>query len=303
MIRSLAPLAACLALSACMQVSDDDRRDDSQFCSDPRSAICAFINDPLRLAQNVVRLPRRPYPFKPLAAELNFVDATGQLWVAPEGTLTDGASIPPAFVAVVGRPTSAPFAKAAAVHDSYCGVGNEGTTYFHTRPWRDTHRMFYEALRVGGTPERRAKTMYAAVYMGGPRWPFTRPDPLAGREVLSTRLARGRIDNPQLGHVPEEALQQALSDIVDVIAATNPSLPGIEALVDAALAEVLAQFPATPGADASGPAEPADEGRARDPVGDAGDPVSDAPTTGSEEASEEAAQGLVEAELSIGNAL
>ena len=37
-------------------------------------------------------------------------------------------------------------------------------------PWPEVHRMFYEGLLVGGTPVARAQLMYAAVWLGGPRW-------------------------------------------------------------------------------------------------------------------------------------
>jgi hypothetical protein len=254
--------AALPFLSACAMPAGPTS--DAGLCSGAASAFCAFVNAPLRLAAQVVELPRRPYPFRPLAQELTFVDRQERFWIAPEGILTDGASIPPAFVKVVGQPNNPAFAKAAAIHDSYCGVGNEGTPYFHTRPWRDTHRMFYEALRVGGTPEKTAKTMFAAVYMGGPRWLVTRRDPIQsgpGRaEVLSSRSVRGDLDRPELGHIPEVALQDKLQELVTEIEARNPPLSEIEEMIEAAVSDLLSAFPTTPADGMSGPDPVEDEG-------------------------------------------
>ena len=39
-----------------------------------------------------------------------------------------------------------------------------------SRPWRDVHRMFYEACRCGGVAAVTAKMMYYAVFHFGPRW-------------------------------------------------------------------------------------------------------------------------------------
>ena len=135
--------------------------------SDPATGGCTFSQSPLRVLPEPVELPKRPYKFFPTAGQLNFVDAQGKNWVAPPRTLTDGASIPKIFVAIVGDPTAPEFINAAAVHDAYCGVGNETGTMFHRAKWEDVHVMFYDGLIVGGTPEIRAKIMFAAVWLGG----------------------------------------------------------------------------------------------------------------------------------------
>jgi len=44
------------------------------------------------------------------------------------------------------------FINAATIHDAYCGVGNQNGTYYNAAPWPKVHRMFYDALRVGGEP-------------------------------------------------------------------------------------------------------------------------------------------------------
>ena len=39
-----------------------------------------------------------------------------------------------------------------------------------TRPWKATHTMFYEAMLADKTPKSKAKQMYRAVMLFGPRW-------------------------------------------------------------------------------------------------------------------------------------
>ena len=133
-------------------------------------ATCVFRNAPLRLQKKAVKLPGRPYTFYPIAQTLSFVDGGGSTWTAPVGTLTDGASIPEIFVPLIGAPRTPEFANAAAVHDAYCGVGNDAGPVYHSRPWELTHRMFYDTLIAGGTPEIKAKIMFTAVWLRGPRW-------------------------------------------------------------------------------------------------------------------------------------
>lgn len=142
----------------------------AQQCEGPSSDSCQFINSPVKLQNDSVRIGSRLADFYPTAERLEFVDVAQRRWVAPERTLTDGASIPRIFVPIVGSPRSQEFVNAAAIHDAYCGIGNEQLPEYHSAPWQDVHRMFYDALRVGGTEAGRAKVMFAAVYLGGPRW-------------------------------------------------------------------------------------------------------------------------------------
>jgi hypothetical protein len=131
---------------------------------------CRFSGGPLAMSGAPVFLDGFQQAFLPTSQKIDFVDATGQLWTAPPQTLTDGATIPPLFAPLMGDRQSLEFLMAAALHDAYCGVGNNDLETFQTRPWEDVHRMFFEALIVGGTPPQKAKIMFAAVYLGGPRW-------------------------------------------------------------------------------------------------------------------------------------
>ena len=97
-----------------------------------------------------------------LLQPLSYVDPRCLAWDVPAGTQVDGASIPRAFWAVIGGPFSGRFRGASVVHDRYCVTKD--------RDWRDVHRMFYDAMLDSDTPRVKAKVMYYAVLVGGPRW-------------------------------------------------------------------------------------------------------------------------------------
>lgn len=98
------------------------------------------------------------YPF-------GFTDYNGLGWEAlsgPNGVETDGATIPTWAQPFIGSPYDASYIRAAVIHDHYC--------WRHVRTWRDTHRVFYEALLEAGVPKPKALLMYYAVYLRGPKW-------------------------------------------------------------------------------------------------------------------------------------
>lgn len=97
-----------------------------------------------------------------LAAAFAYIDRAGVRWDAPAGSVVNGASIPRAFWSLIGSPFTGRFRNASVVHDVACVE--------RARPWRQVHRMFYEACRCGRTGVVQAKTMYYAVYHFGPRW-------------------------------------------------------------------------------------------------------------------------------------
>lgn len=131
---------------------------------------CLFIGAPLEIEGQPVFLPPKQQAFFPTRGQLAFVDAAARVWTAPARTLTDGATIPRLFIPLIGDRQAREYVLAAALHDAYCGIGNDTLGTFQTRPWPEVHRMFYEALLVGGTPPHTARIMFAAVYLGGPRW-------------------------------------------------------------------------------------------------------------------------------------
>jgi len=104
--------------------------------------------------------------------ELVFIDSAGVEWMAPRGTLTDGASVPRLALWVTDGRFDSRFLKAAVIHDAYCQTDNAERCpgQYQTRPWKAVHRMFYEACLAGGTSPAKARIMFAAVWLGGPRW-------------------------------------------------------------------------------------------------------------------------------------
>jgi hypothetical protein len=97
-----------------------------------------------------------------LTADFGYSDSRGKIWTAPKDYVSNGASIPQPLWSIVGSRTSGPWSYAAILHDWHCEKMIE--------PSDEVHRMFYEACRANGTPERKAKMLYAAVYHFGPSW-------------------------------------------------------------------------------------------------------------------------------------
>ncbi|MFZ2643128.1 MAG: DUF1353 domain-containing protein [Verrucomicrobiia bacterium] len=97
-----------------------------------------------------------------LDEDFGYEDPSGILWVARKGQYTDGASIPTViWCFLFGTPWNGEYVHGAVIHDAYCQ--NKGE-----KLWIEVHRMFYNAMRCGGTPSFRAEVMYFAVLKFGP---------------------------------------------------------------------------------------------------------------------------------------
>ncbi|MBU3078927.1 DUF1353 domain-containing protein [Sphingomonas quercus] len=97
-----------------------------------------------------------------LLAPISYTRPDGSAWPVPLGSALDGASIPRVFWSLIGGPFEGRYLNASIVHDHYCDA--------RSRPWRDTHRMFHDAMRCSGVSAVQAKIMFYAVYRFGPRW-------------------------------------------------------------------------------------------------------------------------------------
>jgi hypothetical protein len=97
-----------------------------------------------------------------LLSDFAYVDPRGLEWHAPAGWIIDGASIPRLLWTLVGSPYDGAYRRASVIHDVACDR--------KSRPWKDVHRTFYYAMRAEGLDPVKAKVMYGAVYVGGPRW-------------------------------------------------------------------------------------------------------------------------------------
>ena len=241
--------ASLLCLSACDPLQQFARLQtvETAIVTCPQATGCTFNLVPLRVLPEPVTLPRRSYTFFPTADELRFVDPRGRVWIAPRRTLTDGASIPPVFVSIVGNPTAPSFINAAAVHDAYCGVGNEEGVRFHDGRWEDVHKMFYDALVAGGTEPGTAKLMFAAVWLGGPRW----------------NTLRG------LSHVPAGRMQQAMRETQAFLEREEPDFAALQRYLWWKQRVLLDEYPAVPNDEPERHSRP-DEKR-DDDAGNSGD--------------------------------
>src|ERR1041385_2320499 len=99
-----------------------------------------------------------------LLTELRYTDPKGNTWIAPIGSIVDGASIPRYLWSIMGGPFEGRYRNASVLHD--VAYGNK------KRPWQDCDRMFYYAMRCSGVSAVEAKTMFYALYRFGHHWKF-----------------------------------------------------------------------------------------------------------------------------------
>lgn len=112
--------------------------------------------------------------------DLYFVDPDKFVWKAGKGDVTDGASIPDLFQPIIGGPFEPDYLPAAVIHDHYTNRNHR------VRSWRDTARVFYQAMLVNGVNVVKAKTMYFAVYAFGPHWGFLAKGVPCGQNCVFT---------------------------------------------------------------------------------------------------------------------
>jgi hypothetical protein len=154
-----------------------------------------------------------------LLSELRYTDPHGLAWVAPVGSIVDGASIPRSLWSVMGGPFEGKYRNASVLHD----VAYEQ----HNRPWQDCDRMFYNAMRCSGVSAVEAKTMFYALYRFGHHWKFSikraKPVKFGGKMVARAE------EIPRAIPVNENEV----SDARDWIRRAQPSLEQIEQRADA----------------------------------------------------------------------
>ena len=97
-----------------------------------------------------------------LLEDFVFVDDAGVRWEARAGSVVDGASIPEFLWGAVGTPYVGDYRRASVLHDVACDQ--------KTRPDKDVHRMFYDAMVADGGSVELAKQMYTGLRLFGPRW-------------------------------------------------------------------------------------------------------------------------------------
>ena len=155
-----------------------------------------------------------------LLSELRYTDPKGEVWVAPAGSVVDGASIPRSLWTFMGGPFEGKYRDASVLHDvSYDQ---------HNRPWQECDRMFYNAMRCSGVGKVEAGTMYYALYKFGHHWKFEvkKAKPLKPKEAAA--LARNE-QFPRATPVNGAEIDDARNWIRD----SGPSLEQIEQRADA----------------------------------------------------------------------
>lgn len=149
-----------------------------------------------------------------VVSELRYTDPNGVVWVAPAGSVVDGASIPRYLWSILGGPFEGQYRNASVLHDVAYGQ--------HKRPWQDCDRMFYYAMRCSGVNAVEAKTMFYAVYKFAHHWKF----PIKrGRPVKYEGQMVARAE-PIPRAVPVIPVQ--INQARDWINNTDPSLEQIE---------------------------------------------------------------------------
>lgn len=177
-----------------------------------------------------------------LLAPISYRDPKAASWPVPSGADLDGASIPRALWPIIGGPFEGRYRDASIVHDHYCDE--------KSRPWQDTHRMFYSAMRCSGVAGPKAKIMFYAVYRFGPRW---------GDGLEGTEAAQPRFESLNGSSAPSFALD------AEAIVTHDLTIAEIEALAQARAPS------ATGGAAAEGTVEVPTRARLLSIVGGTGD--------------------------------
>ncbi len=167
-----------------------------------------------------------------LQNSFGYVDPAGARWPVPAQAVVDGASIPRVLWPVVGGPWEGSYRQASVVHDWYCAV--------RTRPWKHTHKMFYDAMRTSGVPPMRAKIMFLAVFYAGPSWDDLT---LQTSRILSDNGTR-RLDPPGMqpashgfasteeANAAEQALLAEFDDLSKQVIRADLPVDAIEHLVN-----------------------------------------------------------------------
>ncbi len=153
-----------------------------------------------------------------LLNELRYTDPKGVVWIAPAGSVIDGASIPRALWSFMGGPFEGKYRNASVLHD----VGYDRKN----KPPAEVDRMFYNAMRCSGVGAVEAKTMYYALLRFGRHWKFTvkkaKPVvPDSSHDLLTQEPRSTTVDPNEVG-----AIQQWIRQ-------NDPSLDQIESRVDA----------------------------------------------------------------------
>src|SRR6266566_5188156 len=152
-----------------------------------------------------------------LLSELRYADPQGIVWVAPAGSVVDGASVPRSLWSIMGGPFEGKYRNASVLHDVAYEQRN--------RPWEVCDRMFYNAMRCSGVSAVEAGTMYYALRKFGHHWKAPKAEPVKVGDEMVARAEEVR---------PAIAVNRGdINATRDWIRNSDPSLQQIERRADA----------------------------------------------------------------------
>ena len=97
-----------------------------------------------------------------LEKTVTYTDPMGVVWIAEQGSIINGASIPRIVWPMIGSPFVGKYRRPSVFHDVYYNLRN--------RPPAQVDRMFYLAMLEEGVSEEKARMMYNAVRAFAPKW-------------------------------------------------------------------------------------------------------------------------------------
>ena len=151
-----------------------------------------------------------------LLRELRYIDPQGTVWIAPAGSVVDGASIPRSLWPFMGGPFVGRYRNASVLHDVSYDEKN--------RPPQDCDRMFYNAMRCSGVGPVEAKTMYYALLRFGWHWDFSI------KRAKPVKIGRKLVARAEAAAPASVATEQEIQGAQDWIRKSEPSVEQIEQL-------------------------------------------------------------------------
>ena len=123
-----------------------------------------------------------------LLSDLRYTDPQGVIWIAPAGSVVDGASIPRSLWSLMGGPFEGKYRNASVLHDVAYDQKN--------RTHEVCDQMFYNAMRCSGVSAVEAGTMYYALRKFGHHWKAPKAEPVKVADEIVARAAP--VNNEQI---------------------------------------------------------------------------------------------------------
>jgi hypothetical protein len=114
-----------------------------------------------------------------LLSELRYTDPKGVVWIAPAGSVVDGASIPRSLWSLMGGPFEGRYRNASVLHDVAYDQKN--------RTHEVCDQMFYNAMRCSGVSAVDAGMMYYSLRKFGHHWKHPKAEPVKVDEEIVAR--------------------------------------------------------------------------------------------------------------------